>query len=179
MMPRTILHDLAALAPAERPALPLRRWSVLVGVAIAGSLLFGASLSWVLPGWGTGDAALWLSLSAGLAWCVFIPALHKFTALRWRECFDACLVTMAFGEVVLATGAAVNALLYLHAITSNAVLINCLIVALSNVVMATVLARLLRTRGVVVGRTLALWILTLNGSGAMFFCVLHRALLAS
>jgi hypothetical protein len=179
MMPRTILHDLASLVPAERHALPLKRWSAFIGVAVGGSLLYGASLSWVLPGWGAGDAAVWLALSAGLAWCVFIPALYAATELQWRDCFDACLVTMALGEVVLASGALVNALLRFHAMTTNAALINGLVVALSNIVMAGVLTRLLRPRGVAVGRTVALWTLALNGSGAVFFFVLHRVFLAS
>jgi hypothetical protein len=91
MMPHTILHDLASLTALEHHALPLKRWSALIAVAIGGSLLFGTSLSWVLPGWDADRAAAWLAFSAGLAWCVFVPALYMFTELRWRECFDASL----------------------------------------------------------------------------------------
>jgi hypothetical protein len=86
---------------------------------------------------------------------------------------------MAFGEVVLASGALVNALLRFHSITVNAAAINCLVVALSNIVMAAVLARLLKTRRVAAARTLVLWMLALNGSGALFFFALHRVFLAS
>src|SRR5436190_22181626 len=114
-MPRTILHELAGFAPIERSAPPHGRWAVLVAFAVGGSLLYGASLSLILPGWSAGAAAMWLALSAGLAWCVFVPALYSFTALRWRECCDASLMTMAFGEVILVSGALVNALLRVHA----------------------------------------------------------------
>lgn len=173
MMPHTLLHELAHFAPTDRPALPWRRWSALVSFAVAGSLLYGASLAWVLPDWDASRAALWLAASAGLAWCVFIPALYAFTELRWRECCDASLVTMAFGEVVLISGALVNALLSRHAITADAAQINGLIVLLSNVVMAGGIAALLRSRGVAIIRTLALWMVALNGSGALFFLSLH------
>ena len=176
MMPRTILHDLAGLAPVDRPAFPLKRWAVLVTSAVGGSLLYGASLAWVSPGWDAGSAAMWLALSAGSAWCVFIPALFAFTELRWRECCDASLLTMAFGAVMLASGALVNALLRLHATTIHAASINCLIVAFSSIVIAAALARLLRTRGVPVARTLTVWMLVFNGSGALFFFALNSVL---
>lgn len=178
-MPHTILHEVAGFAPAERSAIPYARWSTLTLFAIGGSLLYGASLSLVLPGWNAGAAALWLALSAGLAWCVFIPALHFCTGLRWWQCLDACLVTMAFGEVVLTSGALVNAVLWQQGVTANAALINCLIVAFSNIVMVSGLALLLRPRGVAMSRTFTLWMLALNGSGAVFFFALHHALLGS
>lgn len=173
MMPHTIRHELACLVPVDCPALPWKRWSALAAVAVGGSLLYGASLTWVLPDWEPVRSALWFALAAGLAWGVFIPALYTFTSLRWRECCDASLATMAFGEVVLVSGALVNALLQWHAISSDPAFINGLIVALSNIVMATALARLLRPRGVPTGRTLLLWMLTLNGSGAASFLALH------
>lgn len=176
MMPRTILHDLAGLAPVDRPALPLKRWAVLVTFAVGGSLLYGASLAWVLPGWDAGSTAVWLALSAAFAGCVFIPALFAFTELRWRECCDASLLTMAFGAVMLASGALVNALLRLHAVTVHAVSINCLIVAFSSIVVAAALARLLRKPGVPVSRTLTLWMFVFNGCGASFFFALYSVL---
>lgn len=176
-MPHTILHSVAGFAPAERSAIPFARWTALAAFAAGGSLLYGGSLALVLPGWNPGAAALWLTLSAGLAWCVFLPALRACTGLRWGECVDAGLVTMAFGEVVLVSGALANALLWRHGVLENAALINWLIVALSNAVMAAGLALLLRPRGVAIVRTLALWMLALNGSGAVFFAALYRALL--
>ena len=58
---------------------------------------------------------------------------------------------MAFGAVMLASGALVNALLRLHAVTIHAASINGVIVAFSSIVIAAALARLLRTRGVLGG----------------------------
>src|SRR4051794_29500436 len=52
---------------------PIR--ALLAAIAIGGSCLYGASLSWTLPHWQVGDGAVWLALSAGLAWIVFIPVL--------------------------------------------------------------------------------------------------------
>lgn len=178
-MPHTLLHEVAGFAPARPSAIPCARWIVLIAFATGGSLLFGASLSLVLPQWSAGAAALWLALSAGLAWCVFIPVLRFAAGLRWWESIDASLVTMAFGEVVLTAGALANFLLWRQGVTAHAALINGLVVALSNLVMVTVLARLLQPRGVSARRSFALWMLALNGSGAVFFLALHRVFLGS
>lgn len=153
-----------------------RWWSALILVAVAGSCLYGASLSLVLRDWQTGAAALWLALSAGAAWCVFIPALWWATRRPLTECFDRSLVTMACGEVVLSSGALVNLLLWRAALFENAAPINAVIVAISNVTMCLVLAAQMRSRGVAVWKTLAVWMLALNGSGALFFWLLYRLL---
>ena len=151
-------------------------WIVLIAVAVGGSCLYGASLSLVLPHWRTGAAALWLAVSAGAAWCVFIPALWLSTRQPLLECFDRCLVTMACGEVVLASGALVNLLLWRATLFENAAQINAAIVAISNVAMCIILAAQMRSGGVPVWKTLTVWMLALNGSGALFFRLLYRVL---
>jgi hypothetical protein len=173
-MAHTILHEVSEFDATPRPAIPVGRWSLLLAVAVGGSLLYGASLGLVLPGWQLGGAALWLTLSAGLAWCVFIPALWLITRLTIWRCLDACLITMAAGEVVLTSGALVNALLWWHDLTPNGAVINALVVGVSNIAMAGMLTLQLRRSGVTVARTLALWMLALNGSGAVFFTALYR-----
>ena len=153
------------------------KWRLaLIAVAVGGSCLYGASLSLVLPAWRTGAAALWLAVSAGAAWCVFIPVLWRATRQPLPECFDRCLVTMACGEVVLASGALVNLLLWRAALFENAAPINAVLVAISNVAMAIILAAQMRAVGVAVWKTLAVWMLALNGSGALFFRLLYRLL---
>jgi hypothetical protein len=126
-----------------------------------------------------GAATLWLALSAGLAWCVFIPFLWKATGLPFGACLLSCLVTMAGGEVVLCSGALVNVLLAANAATVHAGDINLAIVAISNVAMLAILAAQLRAHGVPVRRTAVWWMAVLNGSGALFFAVFHRLLLAT
>ncbi len=155
-------------------AIPFTRWSLLLAVAVGGSLLYGASLSLVLPGWNLGGAALWLTLSAGLAWGVFIPTLWLATRLPLWRCLDACLLTMAAGEVILASGALVNAVSWWRDLVVNAAMINLLVVGISNVAMAAMLALQLRRSAISLARTLALWMLALNGSGAVFFAALHQ-----
>jgi hypothetical protein len=172
-MARTILHEVGEWDVTPRWTIPVTRWSLLLAVAVGGSLLYGGSLGLVLPGSHRGGAALWLTLSAGLAWCVFIPSLWLTTALPLGRCLDACLVTMAAGEVVLASGALLNAVLWWRDLSANAALINALVVAISNVAMAALLALQLRRFGIAVAHTLALWMLTLNGSGAVFFAAFY------
>ncbi len=151
---------------------PLRR-SLLTAVAVGGSLLYGASLAPVWPGFDIRGAALWLAVSAGLAWCVFIPALIVTTRLGWAACVDACLVTMAWGEVVLLSGAVMNVLLWQRGVT-DARVANAIVIAVSNVVMAIVLSRHLA--GVPPARVYATWMLVLNGAGAVFFLLLYPLL---
>jgi hypothetical protein len=174
-----IHHDTLAMAEGKTSAAVLtswKRWSALVMVAVLGSCLYGASLSLVLRDWQTGAAALWLAASAGAAWCVFIPALWRATRQPLLECLDHCLVTMACGEVVLISGALVNLLLSYAELLENAVPINAAIVAISNVTMFIVFAAQMRSGGVAVWKTLALWMLGLNGSGALFFWLLYQLL---
>lgn len=158
---------------------PWGRWTALASAAIGGSLFYGASLGMALTDWKVAAAALWLALSAGLAWCVLIPVLCRIGKVRLLPCCDACLVTMAIGEIVLAVGALINGLLWWREAFGHAAAINILIVAISNVVMALALVRRLRPYGVPAGRVWGLWMLALNGSGAVFFFVfyqwLHRA----
>lgn len=177
-MPQTLLSTVAG---TTRPPLtgrhaPLRLWLALVLFAVAGSCLYGASLAWVLPGWKAIDAAVWLAASSGLAWCVFIPSLRWALGIRWEACIHAALVTMAGGEVVLLSGALLNALLAAQQATAHAVLLNAGLVTISNVAMAALLAGQLHLRGIPVRRTLALWLLVLNGTGALFFTLLYRTL---
>lgn len=159
----------------DTPAQPIPwlRWVALGFVAVAGSLLYGASLSLVLPGWESWSAAVWLALSAGIAWCVLIPVLCRVGRVAWVPCCDACLLTMAVGEGVLVSGALLNTLLWMACGSVHAAAINGVVVGISNVVMASVLAHRLRLHGVPPRRTWAAWMLALNGSGAVFFFIFY------
>lgn len=171
-MPHTLRATLASFAEP----IPLRFWSVLITVAVVGSCLYGASFSLVFPEWLASTGALWLTLSAGFAWCVFIPCLCAATRLPFATCFTACLVAMAGGEVVLVSGALVNVLLRIHGVVENAVWINVGTIAISNVAMLVLLATDLRRRGVSLATTITTWMLVLNGSGAALFYVLFPLL---
>src|SRR5690242_8387426 len=72
-------------------------WSALAAIAVAGSLIYGGSIGLVVTGWRPGPGGVWMALSAGLAWCIFGPALIVITRLRMLTCAHACLVTMALG----------------------------------------------------------------------------------
>ena len=88
------------------------------------------------------------------------------------DTFDESLVTMAWGEAVLACGALLN----LAHLGGDAVTRNVIAVAISNVVMATHLTHALRRRGVRIATTLALWVVALDGSGALLFALFARLL---
>lgn len=175
--PRTQMRRFVA-APPTLSTLPVSTWAGLVSIAVGGSAIYGASLSLRFPRWRPTSGALWLALSAGLGWCVFGPALVLATRRNAFTCAHACLVTMAYGEAVLVSGAAAN-LLQTHTALRDQVdplRFNQATVGLSNVVMATVLALQLRELGVPVAKTLLLWMAALNGSGALFFWLFHRIL---
>lgn len=157
----------------ETPAqTPWRLWTALVAFAVVGSCIFGASLSLVLPGWELARTAGWFALSAGLAWCIFIPVLRLWFGVPWVRTVHAALVTMAGGEVVLCSGALVNVVLATQQPIANAGALNAVTVAISNVAMCALLAGQLRHDGVRVWQTIAVWMLVLNGSGAVFFALL-------
>lgn len=146
--------------------IPWPLWGLLSAVAVGGSLLYGASLSRVLPGWQVGGSALWLALAAGVSWCVFGPALVIVTKQPARVCIHACLVTMAYGEAVLAFGALLNLLGILRPVAAAG---NLAVVSISNAVMAAILTLQMRRRGIPARRTLPLWVIALNGTGAILF----------
>jgi hypothetical protein len=81
---------------------------------------------------------------------------------------------MACGEIVLTVGAIVNGLLWSSGAVAHAVALNFLIVGISNVVMALILVRRLRPYGMTPAQIWTVWMLALNGSGAIFFLVFYQ-----
>jgi hypothetical protein len=156
---------------ANAPSWPIATWSALMAIAVIGSCFYGASLAHVLP-WDPQGSALWLALSSGLGWCVLGPALILATRRHPKALAHACLVTMAYGEGVLFIGALLN----LSIRTDHPSPVNVAVIAVSNAVMACALADQLRALGVSVWKTLACWMLALNGSGALFFFLFRHLL---
>ncbi len=175
--PRATLRRVEDRRHDHQP-LPYATWGALTGIAVAGSAVYGASLSLVLPRWRPTGGALWLALSAGAGWCVFGPTLVVVTRRDPFALAHACLVTMAYGEGVLVGGAMLNALLARAPEPQpiDATAFNLGWVGLSNVVMASALALQLRVLGVPARTSLLLWMGALNGSGAVFFRVLRGLL---
>ncbi|AIE85954.1 hypothetical protein [Fimbriimonas ginsengisoli] len=149
---------------------PWRRWILLALVAIGGSLFYGATLAHMLPKSDLLRGALWLTLSAGTGWILLGPALILFAQKPISVVADACLVAMACGEVVLAIGGVLNLALV------TGIPFNIVVVAMSNVLMAGVLAARLKENGVHPATTLACWFIVLDGGGAAAFWILYRLL---
>ena len=155
--PRMQLYAFEARESLRRE-IALGTWGWLAAIAVAGTLLYGATLPRV--------SALQLLAATGLSWCLFGPALVLVTRLRISTCAHACLVTMAYGIGVLAVGAGINNLL------RPGPLFNAAWVGLSNAIMAATLVRQLSTVGVRWWRTLATWLVALDGSGLALFWIL-------
>lgn len=170
--PAATLRQLDPLTPAS---VPWRTWALLVLIAVGGSCTFGASLALQFPGWRPSAGAAWLALSAGLAWCLFGPALILLTRRSPWSLAHACLLTMAYGEGVLQLAALGN-VLGLARVLGGAAAFNSGMVFLSNCVMAFAVTMQLRSIGVAPWRTLLAWMLVLNGSGALFFALFYRLL---
>jgi hypothetical protein len=137
-------------------------------LAIAGSIAYGGSLATVFPSWRPSTAALWLTLSAGLSWPIFGVILVRATRRSLAECADACLVTMACGIAVLMVGAVAN-LIHLSHPWPAALAFNGWLIAMSNIVMATALARRLLGLGIPIWKSLAAWLFGLDLTGAILF----------
>ena len=166
------------LQQVEGCFIPYRIWRVLSGIAVGGSLGYGATLGLHLSQWRPAKSGLWLALAAGLSWCVFGPLLVLLTRCRTLTCMHACLVTMAYGEAVLSVGAAYNLAAKLKPALRPAspAKWNAALVGLSNVVMATAFVCQLRALAVPAWKPLFAWIAFLNGSGLFFFWLLRRPL---
>lgn len=178
-----LIHPITQLRVFDRAAprlhhAPLNTWSWLVLIAILGSSIYGASLSFCFTNFRAEGSALWLTVSAGLAWCIFGPLLVKLTKKNMFVCAHACLITMAYGEIVLISGATINAVFWAnHAIKPELALIaNSLCVGCSNLTMMTMLSAQLKGIGVPFWKTCLLWFLVLNGAGSALFFLLQSLL---
>ncbi|HEU5439433.1 MAG TPA: hypothetical protein VFU88_09095 [Ktedonobacterales bacterium] len=159
-------------------SVPYRLWGTLSAIALGGSLLFGAALGVSFPAWRAGRGAAWLALSAGLSWLLFGPLLVRVTRHGLLTCAHACLVTMAYGEMVLVPGAA---LLWLRASWPGLFPLPPAIwgvglVGVSNLVMAALFAVQMSALQVPLRRSLACWLVALDGSGALLFALFARLL---
>ena len=108
----------------------------------------------------------------------FFLLAKKCQGERAQTCAQACLTTMAYGEVVLIGGTGINVWLHLKGTFKEAVLArwNVALVGLSNLVMATALTTQLRALGVPAWKTLLSWMIVLNGSGTLLFTLFRRLL---
>jgi hypothetical protein len=153
---------------------PVSTWLILTSIAVFGSALYGGSLSLVLPDWQIGSSALVLTLSSGLAWCIFGPILVLMLRKNAYVLAHACLITMAYGEAVLAIGAFLNLLFSLGFRNLDCGMFNIVWIGLSNVIMASALSVQLGALRVPYWKTLLIWMLTLNGSGYLFFLMFKQ-----
>ncbi len=163
---------------------PWAMWFGLAVLAVAGSMLYGASLGVVRPEWSQGGAAL-VTLSAGLSWCLLGPALAVVTCKRLESLAHATLVSMAAGEVVLLLMALANVILSFDAVllASPSLLnlawsANLAGLAGANLLMAAVLAWQLREVHVPPWKTLVTWLVVLDGGGLVLCLLLRAPLLA-
>jgi len=163
---------------------PWKLWCGLAALAVAGSMLYGASLGLIRPEWSQGGAAL-VTLSAGLSWCLLGPALAVVTSRRLETLAHATLVSMAAGEVVLLLMALANVVLSADVVTlalpahhNLAWSANLIALVGVNLLMAGVLAWQLGEVQVAPWKTLATWLVVLDGGGLILFLLLRAPLLA-
>jgi hypothetical protein len=145
----------------------IRLWAALVLLAVFGSLAFGASLALASPDLPTWRLAVWFTGAAGAAWCLFIPATVRLSGESWGRCVHIALLTMAAGEIVLISGAAVHLLLWLGGVAPAGAILH----------VVTVFVVQFRSCGVPLWKPLVWWMLILNGAGAFFFAAGESLLL--
>jgi hypothetical protein len=160
------------------PGAPWRLWVVLAFIAVAGSLLYGASLVIVLPAGDGWFAALALATSAGFGWILFGVVAIALIRKSAPHLTHACLVTMLFGEAVLEIGVLGNFVMWLIGPVSifAALAFNIALIAVSNIVMLAVLAAQLRELKVRPALTAALWLGILNPAGLAAFRLFYPTL---
>ena len=158
--------------------MPWGLWWLLALIAVAGSAIYGATLTLVLPagGWWFSAAALTLSATAG--WALLFPVLAGVTRRPAPHLAHACLVTTLFGEGVLEIGAIANLTMWWLADPSPAFALafNIALVAVSNLVMLAVLTAQLRVIRIRPALSAALWFGILNLAGLAAFRIFYPGL---
>ncbi len=150
----------------------LVRFGGLGFVAVAGSLIYGASLGATLPRQSVVRLAILLTASTGFSWLVLGALLIWATHKLVLDLAEACLVTMAVGEAVLVPAALVN-----WGFAPNPYPFNIGVLILSNILMAAVFATQLGRLGVSRMTSLCLWVLGLNGTWLLFLALFGRAIM--
>lgn len=166
-----------------------RARSGLLGVAFLGSGVHAASfwlfdppgrLAWLMLGVQVAAASSWPVLGALLVW--LDPATcgdggWRGRATRW---FDVCLRVIAFGEIWLVTGAALNAIALmvpgLRASWTAYAGVQCGLIGLAGLTMLWRFVIESRRLKLPMGRALGAWVLGLNGTFAVVFWLLASAL---
>jgi|GEM_PF-1473065 hypothetical protein len=158
--------------PAQPQDLPWGRWLGLGAGAVLGSLVYGASLGAALPKGSAGDAAWKLTLATGPSWLLLGLASWLFLRPRqitlWQLA-QTCLVTMNYGIAVLLAGTPLNLLLAAKQKRSVSTPSNLGLIFLSNSCMLWLFVRQLKALGVPAWQAVLLWMLVLNGCGALLF----------
>lgn len=173
---QSLLQPTLAILAVQEGARPWSSWAAFTAIALAGSALYGASLAAALHLHASLGAALWLTLSAGAGWFAFGPAMILAARAPSWPCAHACMVAMVWGEVALVIAAVAN----LALLPEPAVLpFNLAWVALTNLLMAALVAAQLRALHVPPWKTLLAWCLGLCGGGAAAAWLLAPLLLTS
>lgn len=170
---RQVLY--ASPSGPEQTARPVGAWVVFGALAVTGSIIYGASVARVVPGWTMGRGGLWMLLSAALSWAILGYALMRLTRTPLSFCIHVCLVTLVYGVAILQLGALLNWALVERGFfdTFDPVRYNIMVVGVSNIVMALVLAEQMAVADIGFLRSVVIWVLFLNGSGAVSFWAFH------
>ncbi|WP_051541157.1 DoxX-like family protein [Caldalkalibacillus mannanilyticus] len=149
-------------------------------LAFAGSAIYGTSLSLLFPRWSVSSGSLWIILSAGIGWFVlwggtFLLHGKKVNMISF---IAVSLAVMRYGIVVLLFASLVNLFFYSWGLESGLTLIilNILMVVISNIIMGYVFVQKLKEQSLTVKQSLLLWMVFLNGAGAVLFTIFWRVL---
>ena len=120
-----------------------------------------------------------LTVPTASSWCVFGPILIWLTRLNPFTCAYACLITMAYGEIILLAGSVINLVVGAHkpdmTTSTNLFNFNEILIIISDAVMALLLAGQLRALGVPIWKTLSAWVVVLNGSFVLLSILVWNA----
>ena len=149
--------------------LPVRLRAGLAGLAFIGTALYAGSFIFHPEAGRLVRIATGIALSAGMAWMILGKAILFMagrSGQRIMMWFDTCLLTIASGEVLLLTAAALNLAAYFAQVRLSPALHLGLLLA-SDAVMAAMFIWRSTRLGISPGVATLLWIVALNGSFAV------------
>jgi hypothetical protein len=156
--------------------------AALIALAFLGTAVYAGSFAalsaeqrpeWLLP------LAIGVALASGVSWPLLGMALLRLspdraTLMRW---FDACLMTIAFGEAWLLTAAAWNIVAAQINPARSALLAAHLALLLgADITMCAIFAKHARAIGMSTRRAVTIWVFVMNGVFAALLLALARPL---
>ncbi|PWU00548.1 MAG: hypothetical protein C5B53_03890 [Candidatus Melainabacteria bacterium] len=173
---------------ATTKTIPYGLWICLALLAVIGTTTYGASLGYVYSSRFLNPLVLlWVTAvltgPAGISWLIFGLVLTWFTRLNPLTGCYVCLITMAYGGMILMLASLVNLVMGMSrpamTVAEDICGFNEIFLIILDVLMAWFFTAQMRALGKPIWKTLTAWVIVLNGSFLLLSVLVSTTLLAA